>query len=253
MKLIRLVFAALVMTLGVVGAGVVRSRADDGSVETVGGAVRLMKSHSSIRMVSETVKVRVTPSLAEVDCQFVMRNEGPTDTVLVGFPDGDMGPYMGGGEEYEIEGFRSWVDGEEAKCQRVPASEAQVAPSAVGSWWTKLVVFPAGAVRRIRNHYAVSPSWHPRLLESEADSIAGDRTFRYILWTGASWKGVIGRAEIAVTLVGIPPERVTGTMPRARRVGRTFRWSFRDFEPGEGDEPNGVELTWRVHKDDARE
>jgi len=253
MRFIRVVLTALVMALDIVGAGVVRAVADDGSVETVGGAVRLMKPHSSIRMVSETVKVRVTPGLAEVDCEFVMRNEGPTDTVLVGFPDGDMGPYTGGGEEYEIEGFRSWVDGVEAKCQRLPAAEAQVAPSAVGSWWTKLVVFPAGAVRRIRNRYAVSPSWKPSLGESEADSIAGDRTFRYILWTGASWKGPIGRAEIVVTLVGIPLERVTETIPTARQVGRAFRWTFRDFEPGEGEEPEGVELTWRVHKDDAPE
>jgi hypothetical protein len=253
MRFIRVVLTALAMTLGIAGADVVRAVADDGSVETVGGAVRLMKPHSSIRMVSETVKARVRPGLAIVDCEFVMRNEGPTDTVLVGFPDGVMGPYMGGGEEHEIEGFRSWVDGVEAKCQRVSAAEVQVAPSAVGSWWTKLVVFPAGAVRRIRNHYAVSPSWHPSLLESEVDSIAGERTFRYILWTGASWKGPIGRAEIAVTLVGIPPERVTGTIPTARQVGRTFRWSFRDFEPGVGEEPERVELTWRVHQADVRE
>jgi hypothetical protein len=54
-------------------------------------------------------------------------------------------------------------------------------------------------------------------------------------------------------LVGIPPERVTGITPTARRVGRTFRWTFRDFEPGEGDEPGGVELTWRVHKEETRE
>lgn len=182
-----------------------------------------------------------------------MKNDGPTDTVLVGFPDGDMGPYMGGGEKHELEGFRSWVDGVEAKCQRVPAAEAQSSSSTVGSWWTKLVVFPAGAVRRIRNRYAVSPSSRPSLVESEADPIAGDRTFRYILWTGASWKGPIGKADIMVTLVGIAPERVTGTIPTARHVGRAFRWTFRDFEPGEGGQPEGVELTWRAHKDDARE
>jgi hypothetical protein len=37
------------------GPGMIPAAADDGSVETVGGTVRLMKTHSSVRMVSETV------------------------------------------------------------------------------------------------------------------------------------------------------------------------------------------------------
>jgi len=232
------------MVLCIVGIDAIRAVADDGSVQTVGGAVRLMRSHSSVRMVSETVKARVGPGIVEVDCEFVMRNEGATDTVLIGFPDGAMGPYTGGGEEYEIEGFRSWVDGEEAICERLP--DADPGHSLVGSWWTKRVVFPAGAVRRIRNHYAVSPSWHPMAPETEADSIAGHRFFRYILWTGASWKGAIGSASITATLDGIPIEWVTGTDPEARRIGRAFRWTFRDFEPGSGTAPESVELGWRV-------
>ena len=36
-----------------------RAAADDGSVWTVGGAVRLMKNHGSVRMVSEMVRARV--------------------------------------------------------------------------------------------------------------------------------------------------------------------------------------------------
>ena len=237
--------AILSMALGIVGFDPVTAAADDGSVETVGGAVRLMKTQSSVRMVSETVKARVGPDLVQVDCEFVMRNEGPADTVLVGFPDGSMGPYRGGGEEYEIESFRSWVDGVEVKCQRAP--DADGVNALVGAWWTKRVVFPAGAVRRIRNRYEVSPSWHPMGLGAEKpDSTAGYRAFRYILWTGASWKGTIGTAEIVATLDGIPLDRVVATSPEARRAGCTFRWTFRDFEPGSGDAPDSVELGWRV-------
>ena len=232
------------MVLGGIAADAITARCDDGSVETVGGAVRLMKTHSSIRMVSETVKARIRPGIVEVDCEFVMKNEGAIDTVLIGFPDGAVGPYMGGGEEYEIEGFRSWVDGEEVVCERLP--DADVVHSLVGSWWTKRVDFPAGAVRRIRNHYAVSPSWHPMAPEAEADSIAGYRFFRYILWTGASWKGTIGSASITAILEGIPIEWVNGTDPEARRTGRVFRWTLRDFEPGYAGAPESVELGWRV-------
>lgn len=245
MKSIRVVLTGVALTLGVAAGAL----ADDGSVETVGGAVRLMKPHSSVRMVSETVKARIAPDLVEVDCEFLMENEGAADTVLVGFPDGAMGPYVGGGEEYEIERFQSWVDGQEVVCERLP--DADVNRSGAGSWWTKRVIFPAGSSRRIRNRYAVSPSWYPVPPEAEADSIAGYRCFRYELWTGASWKGSIGSASITATVSGIPLEWVTGTRPQARRTGRTFRWTMQDFEPGSGGAPECVELSWRVPVDGA--
>ena len=151
--------AILSMALGIAGFNPVTVAADDGSVETVGGSVRLMKTQSSVRMVSEIVRARVGPDLVQVDCEFVMKNEGRADTVRIGFPDGSVGPYSGGGEEYESESFRSWVDGVEVKCQRAP--DADGVNASVGSWWTKRVVFQAGAVRRIRNRYEVRPSWHP--------------------------------------------------------------------------------------------
>jgi hypothetical protein len=81
------VLAALTASFGCVAGITIAAWADDGSVETVGGAVRLMKDHGSIRMVSEVVRARVSPEKIEVDCIFVMRNEGSADTVLVGFPD----------------------------------------------------------------------------------------------------------------------------------------------------------------------
>ncbi|NOT34763.1 MAG: hypothetical protein HOP12_11410 [Candidatus Eisenbacteria bacterium] len=243
----KLAARILSVMLGLIEFDPIAAAADDGSVETVGGAVRLMKTQSSVRMVSETVKARVGPDLVKVDCEFVMKNEGPADTVLVGFPDGAMGPYRGGGEEYEIESFRSWVDGVEVKCQRTP--DAGGLAASVGSWWTKRVIFPSGAVRRIRNHYEVRPSWHPMGLGAEEpDSTAGYRAFRYILWTGASWQGTIGTAEIVATLDEIPLERVVAISPEARRVGRSFRWTFHDFEPGSGGAPEGVELSWRIPK-----
>src|SRR5439155_18164563 len=87
--------------------------ADDGSVWTVGGAVRLMKNHGSVRMVSETVRARVSTEVIEVDCVFTMKNEGTADTVLVGFPDGPI-------DEPGISSFHSWVDGVAMKCRREP-------------------------------------------------------------------------------------------------------------------------------------
>jgi hypothetical protein len=220
--------------------------ADDGSVGTVGGAVRLMKDQGNIRMVSETVRARIslavdrmfadTTVVVEVDCVFLMKNEGPADTVLVGFPDGAMGPYESGGEEHELDSFRSWVDGVEVECRRVPNVKG-APPFEVGSWWIKRVPFARGAVRTIRDRYTVLPSWYASL---------GTQAFRYTLSMGASWKGTIGSAEVVATLEGIPLEWITGSDPEARRAGRSFRWSFRDFEPGSDDgSPASVALEWK--------
>jgi hypothetical protein len=176
-------------------------------------------------MVSETVRAHVSRERVEVDCVFVLRNEGPADTVLIGFPDGPVEP---DDHEPNLASFRSWVDGVEVKCERVvdagPGAEAEDWRTA--SWWTKRIAFARGAVRTIKNRYSVSPASFP---------IDGTGGFRYSLWTGASWKGSIGSARIVATLEGIPFEWVTETEPVARRSGRSFEWSFRNFEPGSAD------------------
>jgi hypothetical protein len=212
------------------------SAADDGSLETVGGAARLMKERD-VRMVSETVRARVSRERVDVDCVFVLRNEGPADTVLIGFPDGPIEP-----DEHEpnLESFRSWVDGVEVKCERVmdASAGAEVGDWTTASWWTKRVAFAPKAERTIRNHYRVSPAFFP---------IDGTGGFRYALWTGASWKGPIGSAKVVVTLQGMPLEWVTGTEPEARRDGRTFEWTLRNFEPGSADgSPAHIWLGWRI-------
>ena len=124
-----------------------------------------------------------------------------------------------------------------------PHATQRTAPS----WWTKRVPFRAGAVRTVRDHYTVWPSWHPAVGLSE---------FRYQLWTGASWKGTIGSAKITASLDGIPREWVTETAPEARWDGRAYHWTLRDFEPGSADgSPDAVEIAWREpgHAPDSEE
>ncbi len=208
-------------------------RGDDGSVETVGGAVRLMKDHGSVRMVSETVRAHVTADSIIVDCVFVMKNDGPKDTVLVGFPAGSPDA----DHEAAMDWFRSWVDGVEVACQFVPGVNEFRDDPETASWWTKRVAFRAGGTRTIRDRYSVRPSCQP---------ISGTSDFDYVLWTGASWKGTIGTAEITVTLDGIKPEWITGVAPAAPLVGRTLHWSLRNFEPGSTDgSPREIWVQWR--------
>jgi hypothetical protein len=104
-----------------------------------------------------------------------------------------MGRYS---KQEAIESFRSWVDGVEVKCRRVPDANRLLPESDAPSWWTKRVVFPRGAIRTLRDHYTVSPFWSASL---------GIRGFQYELWTGASWKGTIG----SVNRAGFSGELVT--------------------------------------------
>lgn len=213
--------------------------ADDGSMFTVGGAVRLMSENKHVRMLSEVVRAHVSREDYEavVDCEFVMKNEGPADTVLVGFPDGARGLDS---HQEEIGSFRSWVDGVEAECRRLPEADSTSDESDAPTWWTKRVVFPQGAVRVIRDRYTVAPG---RMYGASGEATCA---FWYVLWTGASWKGTIGSADISVTLDDVPPELVTGTMPPVVRDGRTYRWSFKDFEPGFADgSPEGIGVHWQ--------
>ncbi len=97
-----------------------RAGADDGAIENVGGAARLMGEQRHIRMAAETVRARVSPTRIEVDCVFVFENRGPADTVLVGFPDFSSGDVSG----RPMREFRSWVDDVEVKCDTMADADS---------------------------------------------------------------------------------------------------------------------------------
>jgi hypothetical protein len=83
--------------------------ADDTAMSGIGGNVQPLRSHSSVRMVSEEVRID-DPEDPRVRASFVFRNEGPATDVLMGFPE-----MAGGASGYSyyatLTGFRSWIDG----------------------------------------------------------------------------------------------------------------------------------------------
>lgn len=203
------------------------ARADDGGIANVGGAVRLLQDQGNVRMVSEKVVAVVNRDSAIVDCIFVLKNEGPADSVWIGFPDESSGP-----DESVADGefpgpmppFRSWVDGVEVACTPMPDADFEKYANDDRFWWTKRVYFPAGATRTVRDRYVGGIGFE----------VTGRRWFEYILWSGASWKGPIGSGEIEVRLKGIRPNWIMRTSPPARRRGNSLFWSFRDLEPVRG-------------------
>lgn len=215
------------------------ARADDGGIISVGGTVRLLQDQGNVRMVSEKVVAVVNRDSAIVNCIFVLKNEGPADSVWIGFPDEASGPDESMGyDEYSgpMPPFRSWVDGKEVACKPMPDADDTTYRSDSRFWWTKRVYFPAGATRTVRDRY----------VGGIGIDVAGHQWFEYILWSGASWKGPIGSGEIEVHLKGIPPSWITRTSPPARRRGNTLFWSFRDLEPVRDQDPDAgyIKVEW---------
>jgi len=195
---------------------------DDGAIIGIGGTIAPMKSHPSIVLRSEVVRVKMNSEYADVDCTFVLHNTGKATSALIGFPERgggtDVGPSARG-----FEYFRSFVDGKPVKV-RVYKQEGGY--GGYSRWYVKRVYFRAGQTRVIRNLYR---------MQLGGDSTGG-RSFEYTLSTGASWKGKIGRADIVIQLTGPALRNATEwhIYPKGyQRVKNQIVWQFRNFEPRE--------------------
>jgi hypothetical protein len=194
---------------------------NDGAVVGVGGVIKPMKNHPSIVLRSHMVKIKLTPEHADVDCTFVLHNTGKATRVLIGFPESGGGdivvPKMG------FEYFRSYVDGKRVQV-RVQEQRRDVDSGGYFRWYLKRVRFGAGQTRVIRNVY-----------RAPLGAIStGHNFFDYILTTGASWKGKIGRSDIIVELSGLEHVVDLEIRPEGyRRVGNRIVWRLENYEPKE--------------------
>lgn len=204
--------------------------ADDGWVGPAGGSVRLMYGHPSIRMVSERVNIVLPKGI--VTATFVFKNEGKPTTVLMGFPEAGSGGLKRLKTDTNFRWFRSYVDGKRVQVTRVPelgigANDAHGDEYKV--WWTKKVAFRRGQTRRVTCQYSAAVG----------GGIYGDRFFEYVLHSGASWKGTIGKALVTVDFRDIgrlsQVEFEPGVWVRRGKRATTF---LRDFEPSEDDDIN---------------
>jgi hypothetical protein len=181
MRSILLPFILAVYTVGV---------ADDGWWCSAGGIECYGKSHPTIRMVSEDLKIHLLEDQsADVDVTFVFHNEGKATQVTMAFP-----------ETYEMKvgasvgNFRTWVDGKRVAVKRKEISRgdpkaAEPMDETGKAVWLKKVSFAANQTLNVRVAYNGGMS----------GTTSGDRTFTYELTTGATWKGPIGLCKIAVT------------------------------------------------------
>lgn len=225
--------AVLVVALSAVMLGSVKSFADDSAMSNVGGGmVAPMVSHPSVRMVNETVTIKLTDKGVKVHCEFLFRNEGKKCMVKMGFPERAWA-YGEGSAVRRLSGFRSWVDGKPVKCiykqgQRV--RKADYGSESRDSWYIKDVPFDTGQTRTVVDEYSTE-------LGFEDDSMSTDfenpLNFTYILRTGRNWKGPIGKAKIVVDISGVSMDHYEPVpSPKGFVFGKnTILWTLTNFEP----------------------
>jgi hypothetical protein len=174
-------------------------------------------------MLSEEVTITIDNNVAHVSCRFTLRNEGPPDTVLVGFPRG---------WEKELYDFRAWTTQgrfliREGISEPVYFEGYEGEEKPAIKWWkTFEIPFPVtGDTVQVRNYY-----W--TLLSPVDNRSFADERFTYILRTGALWGGDIEDAQITVVLRNTHPDQVTKLSPEGYiRQGQKVRWHFQHFEP----------------------
>ena len=215
----RNISLGFLVLLASTGLGLANDTSYEGQGETVWPV-----GNDQIVMVSE--KVVITYNLKEdkffTDCLFEFKNTGGPTEVTVGFPDHTEVPSWEEGEkEPTINDFRCWADGKE-----VPTQVKAGIPSPIYKDLThkRVFVWPmsfkGGATHKVRNTYS---------FRGMSNAI-GHRGADYILRTGKTWKGVIGRAEILVQ--GIEDDFFVKASPGGyRRQGNQITWRFEHFEP----------------------
>jgi hypothetical protein len=148
---------------------------------------------TQVRMVSEVVTLTIISGndqigKAKTSADFLMRNIGPSEESMdVRFPLTFGEALYTPGVYPEIKDFKAQVDGSPVTVTRVSTLDANSGNTI--PWASFPVKFPAGKDVKISAIYTAQGFGYEPFL-----------TFRYILETGAGWKGTIGVGDIIIRL-----------------------------------------------------
>ena len=150
-----------------------------------GSWVPMNGEHQDIRMVSEDVHIRAYFRNYDVVANFEFSNQGPEQTVRMGFPEwGHDFPR----DKSAFTHFRTSVDGVNVPVQRIVKSDD---PFEYRAWWVKTVSFHPHQVRHVTVRFTAP-------LRSTPD---GD-TFHALFYdfTGKDWKGKVAESRLDIRL-----------------------------------------------------
>lgn len=244
---------SLILVLGLCVLCPSPASADDGYAGGV-GQTPVPRNSKNIVMESEVVNIVLHEGFAEVECAYRFRNDGNDQVVMMGFPN----PTSPESEEYAprnlgISIFKVFIDGVEVP---VKATTMTLKPShpeirfygEKSNWYMHNVSFKAGETKVVVNRY-IAPHG-----VTASPEVASNKHFSYILRTGSTWKGTIGRADINVSFAsglswanftrdpdvykepgerppGNPSEDIIILPGGYEKNVNGFSWIFTDFEP----------------------
>jgi len=208
------------------------------------------KEKTSVAMVDEVVKLRLSKDICQVDVVFTMKNIGKTaETMEVGFPCN---------YENELKKFQATVDGAPVKVSHKTEKwidKYSDFPRQRSTFWeTWEMTFQPQKPITIGVSYftALRDSHSHRIFELPvAEHLVAfvppneraalerklvTRKIDYYLRTGSHWSGPIGRCRIEVTFDGLTTDNIDLSKPffereRATISGNKIVWDLKDYEP----------------------
>lgn len=176
-----------------------------------------------VEMVSEDIVIDMDRNT--VECTFEFRNTGEARDVLMGFPGKlreELGSSFSDDVSLSLDNFKAFVNGEELPVKREKGVQPEIALPDYSEWFTFTVPFREGETVIVRNTYDYVPSYNS----------IGDVTTGYVLQTGATWKGKIGKARVEFKLGSIQPWQIEQLKPGGFKfVGNSIVWERKNIEP----------------------
>ncbi len=208
------------------------ANADDSVYQGSGYQVYPIQN-ADVQLVAETITITDNRAFGTskrqnfgINVDMTFKNLGADTTVQMGFP---VFINEEEGEQIEIDThFRTWVNGQEVvitKKQGVPNPQIKGLNFAK-TVYTYTVSFKSGETKKIKHTYDVGGSF---------DSIGGWE-LKYILRTGALWKGAIEDFSMIYKTKLFVVKEIIGTLPKEQKAGLSGEelhlfWNLKNFKP----------------------
>ena len=164
-----------------------------------------------------------------VEAVLNFRNHGKKTTVQMGFPFDTDGPNDEDSKEENVPDpkFRTFINGKEAKVTRKKGwDKSPLKDLQYPIVYTFVVPFEQGETKSIRHTYSVhGTEWS-----------TGDTEFKYILRTGALWKGLIENIKITMVLPEMSAAQIHCILPQEHKAEKRqndiiLSWEFTNIKP----------------------